>query len=213
MVTTLRTRLSRAGARWQRCFSLRLGARSVVDLAGRSQARGLPSSRCPGMRGHTWSRSARLAGRSQARGLSSSRCPGVRGHTGSRSAQPCQRTPAQPSAAQRTPAHPSAPQRTPAHPSAAHSGASNCGFQDDRRGRGQTRRNSHADADLAGLGPTPRCVRCAAAALRHGRRSLRHTLEQGLGEAFATEVRLAWTQVYGVIADTMQQAGRVSEPA
>ena len=145
----------------------------------------------------------RLASRSQARGLPSSRCPGVRGHTWSRSAQPCQRTPA----------HPSAPQRSPAHPSAAHSGAFNCGFQDDRRGRGQTRRNSHADADLAGLGPTPRCVRCAAAALRHGRRSLRHTLEQGLGEAFATEVRLAWTQVYGVIADTMQQAGRVSEPA
>ena len=58
MVTTLRTRLSRAGARWQRCFSLRSGARSVVCLAGRSQARGVPSSRCPGVRGHTWSRSA-----------------------------------------------------------------------------------------------------------------------------------------------------------
>jgi len=39
------------------------------------------------------------------------------------------------------------------------------------------------------------------------------TLEQGLGEAFATEVRLAWRQVYGVIADTMQQASRVTDPA
>ena len=71
-------------------------------LAGLSQARGLPSSRCPGVRGHTWSRSARLAGRSQARGLPSSRCPGVRGHTWSRSAQPCQRTPSQPTRARPT---------------------------------------------------------------------------------------------------------------
>ena len=71
-------------------------------LAGRSQARGLPSSRCPGVRGHTRSRSARLAGRSQARGLPSSRCPGVRGHTRSRSAQPCQRTPSQPARARPT---------------------------------------------------------------------------------------------------------------
>jgi len=71
-------------------------------LAGRSQARGLPSSRCPSVRGHTWSRSARLAGRSQARGLPSSRCPSVRGHTWSRSAQPCQRTPSQPTRARRT---------------------------------------------------------------------------------------------------------------
>ena len=63
-----RARLGRAGARQRRCFTLRSGARSVVGLAGRSQARGLPSSRCPGVRGHTWSRSA----------------------------QPCQRTPAQP---------------------------------------------------------------------------------------------------------------------
>ena len=38
----------------------------------------------------------RLAGRSQARGLPSSRCPGVRGHTWSRTAQPGQRTPSQP---------------------------------------------------------------------------------------------------------------------
>ena len=44
----------------------------------------------------------RLAGRSQARGLPSSRCPGVRGHTWSRSAQPCQRTPLQPTRARRT---------------------------------------------------------------------------------------------------------------
>ena len=71
-------------------------------LAGRSQARGLPSSRCPGVRRHTWSRSARLAGRSQARGLPSSRCPSVRGHTWSRSAQPCRRTPSQPTRARPT---------------------------------------------------------------------------------------------------------------
>ena len=102
MVTPLRTRLSRAGARQRRCFSLREGARSVVGLAGRSQAGGLPSSRCPSVRGHTWSRSAHLAGRSQAGGLPSSRCPSVRGHTWSRSAQPNQRTPSQPTRARPT---------------------------------------------------------------------------------------------------------------
>ena len=75
-------------------------------LAGRSQARGLPSSRCPGVRGHIWSRSAHLAGRSQARGLPSSRCSSVRRHTWSRSAR-----------------------LASAHPIAAQSGASNCGFQ------------------------------------------------------------------------------------
>ena len=71
-----------------RCPSVRghTWSRSA-HLAGRRQARGLPSSRCPGVRGHTWRRSARLAGRSQARGLPSSRCPGVRGHTWSRTAR------------------------------------------------------------------------------------------------------------------------------
>ena len=44
----------------------------------------------------------RLAGRSQARGLPSSRCPAVRGHTWSRSAQSCQRTPSQPTRAHPT---------------------------------------------------------------------------------------------------------------
>jgi len=73
MVATLRTRLSRA-KRQRRCFSLRSEARSVVGLAGRSRARGLPSSRCPS----------------------------VREHTGSRSAQTCQRTPPQPSRARPT---------------------------------------------------------------------------------------------------------------
>jgi len=86
-----------------RCPSVRghTWSRSA-HLAGRRQARGLPSSRCPGVRGHTWRRSARLAGRSQARGLPSSRCPGVRGHTWSRTAQPGQRTPSQPPRARPT---------------------------------------------------------------------------------------------------------------
>ncbi|TSA79068.1 hemin receptor [Deinococcus detaillensis] len=34
------------------------------------------------------------------------------------------------------------------------------------------------------------------------------TLEQGLGEAFTAQVRLAWEAVYLVVADTMQQAAR-----
>jgi len=37
---------------------LALRSRQRRHLAGRSQARGLPSSRCPSVRGHTWSRSA-----------------------------------------------------------------------------------------------------------------------------------------------------------
>ncbi len=32
------------------------------------------------------------------------------------------------------------------------------------------------------------------------------TLEQGLGEAFTSEVKEAWTMVYGVLADTMKEA-------
>ena len=32
------------------------------------------------------------------------------------------------------------------------------------------------------------------------------TLEQGLGVAFTDEVKRAWTAVYGVLADTMQQS-------
>ncbi len=34
------------------------------------------------------------------------------------------------------------------------------------------------------------------------------TLERGLGDAFTTEVRLAWTRVYGLIAATMQDGAR-----
>ncbi|WP_161880955.1 globin family protein [Deinococcus alpinitundrae] len=34
------------------------------------------------------------------------------------------------------------------------------------------------------------------------------TLEQGLGEAFTAEVRLAWEAVYLLVAETMQQAAR-----
>lgn len=34
------------------------------------------------------------------------------------------------------------------------------------------------------------------------------TLEQGLGSAFTPEVREAWTVAYGVLATTMQDAGR-----
>ncbi|WP_161883481.1 globin family protein [Deinococcus alpinitundrae] len=34
------------------------------------------------------------------------------------------------------------------------------------------------------------------------------TLEQGLGDAFTAEVRLAWEAVYGLVAETMQQAAR-----
>ena len=134
MVTTHRTRLSRAGARQRRCFSLRSGARSVVDRAGRSQATGLPSSRCPGVRGHTWSRSARLAGRSHARGLPSSRCPGVRGHNWSRSARLAGRSQARGLPSSRCPSvrghtWSRSARLAGAHPIAAHSGVSNCGFQ------------------------------------------------------------------------------------
>ena len=32
------------------------------------------------------------------------------------------------------------------------------------------------------------------------------TLEQGLGEAFTADVKQAWTEVYGVLSTTMQQA-------
>ncbi len=34
------------------------------------------------------------------------------------------------------------------------------------------------------------------------------TLEQGLGKAFTPEVRLAWETVYGLVADTMQEAAK-----
>jgi len=74
-----------------------------------------------------------LAGRSQARGLPSSRCPGVRGHTWSRSAQPCRPQSSQRLAffalSRRARAHlESQRSAVPTHPIAAHSGASNCGF-------------------------------------------------------------------------------------
>lgn len=41
------------------------------------------------------------------------------------------------------------------------------------------------------------------------------TLEQGLGAAFTNDVKRAWTAVYGVLADTMQQsaAGARTQPA
>ena len=40
------------------------------------------------------------------------------------------------------------------------------------------------------------------------------TLEQGLGEAFTAEVRLAWEAVYRLVAETMQDAARrVPAPA
>lgn len=38
------------------------------------------------------------------------------------------------------------------------------------------------------------------------------TLEQGLGEAFTTEVKQAWTNVYTVLANTMQQAAYAPQP-
>ncbi len=34
------------------------------------------------------------------------------------------------------------------------------------------------------------------------------TLGQGLGDAFTTEVRSAWTEVYGLLASTMKDAAR-----
>jgi hemoglobin-like flavoprotein len=34
------------------------------------------------------------------------------------------------------------------------------------------------------------------------------TLGQGLGEGFTPEVRLAWTDVYGLLASTMKDAAR-----
>ena len=36
------------------------------------------------------------------------------------------------------------------------------------------------------------------------------TLEQGLGDAFSPEVRSAWAAAYGVLARTMQAAGRLA---
>lgn len=36
--------------------------------------------------------------------------------------------------------------------------------------------------------------------------ALLQTLSQGLGEAFTPDTRQAWTQVYGVMAETMMQA-------
>ena len=34
------------------------------------------------------------------------------------------------------------------------------------------------------------------------------TLEQGLGKAFTEETRMAWTNVYSILAGTMQSAAR-----
>lgn len=39
--------------------------------------------------------------------------------------------------------------------------------------------------------------------------ALLKTLEQGLGPAFTPEVKAAWTEVYGVMADVMQTAAKV----
>ena len=39
------------------------------------------------------------------------------------------------------------------------------------------------------------------------------TLEQGLGEAFSPEVRAAWTEVYALVAQTMQEPCAVPELA
>jgi nitric oxide dioxygenase len=36
--------------------------------------------------------------------------------------------------------------------------------------------------------------------------ALLSTLEQGLGEAFTADVKQAWTDTYGLLATTMQQA-------
>lgn len=41
--------------------------------------------------------------------------------------------------------------------------------------------------------------------------ALLKTLEQGLGDAFTPEVKLAWTEVYGVLSDVMIQAA--AQPA
>jgi len=38
------------------------------------------------------------------------------------------------------------------------------------------------------------------------------TLEQGLGAAFTGEVKQAWTAVYGVLAETMQQGAAGTQP-
>ena len=133
-------RLGRAGARHRRCFSLRSGSRSVIDLSGRSQARGLPSSRCPGVRGHTWSRNAQPCRPQSSQRLAFfalSKC--ARAHL-----EP-QRSPCRPQSSHRLAffalskcarAH-LEPQRSalPVHPSAAHLGASNCGFQVDAKQR------------------------------------------------------------------------------
>ena len=43
--------------------------------------------------------------------------------------------------------------------------------------------------------------------------ALLETLEQGLGDAFTPEVRAAWTEVYALVARTMQEPSLVAEPA
>ena len=43
--------------------------------------------------------------------------------------------------------------------------------------------------------------------------ALLKTLEQGLGDAFTPEVRAAWTEVYALVARTMQEPSLVAEPA
>ena len=43
--------------------------------------------------------------------------------------------------------------------------------------------------------------------------ALLKTLEQGLGDAFTPAVRAAWTDVYALVAQTMQQPSLVAEPA
>ena len=37
------------------------------------------------------------------------------------------------------------------------------------------------------------------------------TLEQGLGDSFTDDVKAAWTTVYGLLADTMKQAGSADQ--
>ena len=51
----------------------------------------------------------------------------------------------------------------------------------------------------------------AGCALRDVGSALLKTLEQGLGEAFTADVRLAWAELYGVISRTMLEGAL--EPA
>src|SRR5437870_5468971 len=79
----------------------------------------------------------------------------------------------------------------------------------DTHGRREEPRQAGPDrARRPGAGPAARRIRRSRGSLRDRRRGAPVDLGAGLGEAFTTDVRAAWTTAYGTLATVMIEAAR-----